>query len=172
MEYTKTRISKQEAAVRQLTAAIRLFFQQGDTFAVHTLAAAALQILLDLGKREGFVSPIRDPIRIRPERAKEWFRALARTENFLKHADRDPDDILEHDEELTAFHLFEAVAIAESLLKWDAPERLAFESWFMNAHPNVFKPEYAAPVQALAKDVGADLSNKALWYEWILLRSA
>lgn len=171
MTQSKIKVTKRDAAVRQLTAAIRLFFQQGDILAVHTLAAAALQVLLDLGKRAGFVSPIRDPIRIRPERMKEWLQALSKTENFLKHADRDPDDVLEFDPETTAFHIFEAVAIAQGLLKWDARERLAFESWFVNAHPNVFKADYASQVLALAKRAGADLGNKSLWYDWILLRS-
>ena len=41
-------VTRLEAAERQLRVAIRMFFERKDMIAVHTLAAAALQILDDL----------------------------------------------------------------------------------------------------------------------------
>lgn len=46
-------ISKIAAAQRQLDAAIRMFFQREDELAIHTVAAAAFQILRDITKRRG-----------------------------------------------------------------------------------------------------------------------
>jgi len=40
------KVSKIEAAERQLKAAIRLFFDETDMIVVHTLAAAATQVVL------------------------------------------------------------------------------------------------------------------------------
>ena len=46
-------ISKIAAAQRQLDAAIRMFFQREDELAIHTVAAAAFQILRDVTKQRG-----------------------------------------------------------------------------------------------------------------------
>ena len=46
-------ISKIAAAQRQLDAAIRMFFQREDELAIHTVAAAAFQILRDVTKGRG-----------------------------------------------------------------------------------------------------------------------
>lgn len=46
-------ISKLEAARRQLEAAIRLFFLNGDPVAIHTLTGAARGLLGDLSHAEG-----------------------------------------------------------------------------------------------------------------------
>lgn len=46
-------ISKIAAAQRQLDAAIRIFFQREDELAIHTVTAAAFQILQDLTKLRG-----------------------------------------------------------------------------------------------------------------------
>src|SRR5438045_7911123 len=47
------RITKLEAAVRQLRAAILLYFSNGDEVAIHTLAFAAHEILRQLAKARG-----------------------------------------------------------------------------------------------------------------------
>lgn len=46
-------ISKLAAAQRQLDAAIRMFFKREDELAIHTVAAAAFQILRDVTKQRG-----------------------------------------------------------------------------------------------------------------------
>jgi hypothetical protein len=48
MDSRKIKISKLDAARRQLDTAIRLYFMEGDPVSVHTLAAAAFEILKDL----------------------------------------------------------------------------------------------------------------------------
>jgi hypothetical protein len=53
MERRPEIITKLDAARRQLRTAVTLFFQHGDEVAVHTLTAAAHQILIDLLKPQG-----------------------------------------------------------------------------------------------------------------------
>lgn len=89
-------ITKEDAATRQLGEAVRLFFRYGDLLAIHTLASAALQLLVDLGEQRGVSTVVQRHDHIRPERLKEWLAAIVRTRNFLKHADRDSDDLLDY----------------------------------------------------------------------------
>ena len=85
-------ISKQEAASRQLDVAIRLFFRRCNVLAVFTLANAASVILCDLVQTR---NPNQDWNQIGAEAngmpLSDWFKALRRTPNFLKHARNDPD---------------------------------------------------------------------------------
>lgn len=76
------RITKIDAARRQLDAAIGLWLKEDDLAAVHTLAYAATTVLRDLGRH---AKPPIELINIGPY-------ALDRdAANFLKHADTDPD---------------------------------------------------------------------------------
>jgi hypothetical protein len=131
-------ITKEEAATRQLHQAIRLFFQSGDMLSVHTLAAASHRLLIDLGKSKGVESLARSSVKIRPEYHKEWLSALARTQNFLKHAERDQDKTYKYVEDETAFLLIDALDLASRLLKLESAEKQAF------VPPNQAEPFVAA----------------------------
>jgi hypothetical protein len=50
MDPGSVKVTKREAASRQLNQGIRLFFDRGDMLAVHTLTAAAFQLFADLGQ--------------------------------------------------------------------------------------------------------------------------
>lgn len=89
------KVSKTDAAKRQIETAIRFWFFSGDPVSVHTLAAAAHQILHDLGKKLGASTILRDVPGIHPERKRELRELMSRYENFFKHADRDPDALLD-----------------------------------------------------------------------------
>ena len=49
----KLRLTKLDAARRQLETAVRLYFHEGDPVSTHTLAAAAYNVLRALNKRQG-----------------------------------------------------------------------------------------------------------------------
>lgn len=85
-------ITKVQAAGRQIDAAIRMHFRQEDPLAVHTLAMAGFQVLRDLAQNRGLEHAVDSMIRPGKE-ARFWGAVNARA-NFLKHADRDPQDIL------------------------------------------------------------------------------
>jgi hypothetical protein len=76
---TPIKITKLEAARRQLVTAIRIYFADGDPISTHTLAAAAFEILDDLDNHGADSGTIFDRMEknIKPERLKE-FRELIR----------------------------------------------------------------------------------------------
>jgi hypothetical protein len=90
-ERFKKPISKMDAAARQLETAIDLYFSNGDSLSVHTLAHAAFRILFDLYphlQSDDFSKQIDAMIQT------EGWKPFSRTANFLKHADRDPHETL------------------------------------------------------------------------------
>ena len=81
---TKSEIDKFEAAQRQLDCAIRLWFVDEDSLAIHTLAYAACCLLRDM-----FESQKREVLS-----KFEVSQKFGEVPNFLKHADRDPEYVL------------------------------------------------------------------------------
>ena len=93
-------IDKFEAAQRQLDCAIRLWVADEDSLAIHTLAYAACCLLHDLlGNQKAEVL-----------RKFEGSQRFGEVPNFVKHADRDPDYILNARSKLSG-HLTLAFAI-------------------------------------------------------------
>lgn len=125
-------VSKFEAASRQLVAAIRLFFENGDSIAVHTLAAAAANILADLIEHKQGASwrtRARDDSGLSTKEVKavlhdEW--------NFFKHADRDPASVLHFNEAIASDLMFMATLDCGDLGKTTC-EMQAFQIWYMAA---------------------------------------
>jgi hypothetical protein len=124
-------ISKVEAADRQLRVAIRLFFERKDLLAVHTLAAAAQGILTDLARPKD-IKIIFD--RLDPDLR----RAYRLAQNFLKHADKDPEQQFAFFPEATKFHLFEAAVVHSILTQTMSPEVTGFLGWFLKTFPHWF----------------------------------
>ena len=85
------RITKLEVAVRQVKAAVRLFFREDDPVVIHTLIAAAHQILVDLGEIDNIDSVVKNTARLSQAEKRKFLAAVNYSFNFFKHADRDPD---------------------------------------------------------------------------------
>lgn len=91
MELTKT-----EVATRQLDAAIKIFFDAGDMVSTHTLAAASATVFADILKNRGVRSWRDRMIEGEPELSeKEVINILRSAQNFFKHADNDPDGLID-----------------------------------------------------------------------------
>lgn len=123
-------IGKLEAARRQLTVSIRLFFEEADPIVVHTLAAAAYQVLHDLSKAEKFIGLVKGNQNVRENKRRDWETKLNKPQNFLKHADHDPGGTFEFEAELTRFFLFDAVSLYVQLTNEPFPEGEVFLAWF------------------------------------------
>ncbi len=133
----KENITKIDAAKRQMNEAIRLFFERRDSISIHTLAAAAAQILADLCKAKGVFSPLRGADLIRKERRKEWLRALKASENFFKHARRDPDAMHEFNMGLTEGILFDAAQMYGALTGRHTYAAGVFQLWLFVKDPEI-----------------------------------
>ena len=81
-------LTKLDVARRQTDEAIRMFFEGRDTVSTHTIAAAASQVLADIGTNLGtFNGWTRNPDVVKPGYWKKWRDAMTKFERFFKHAD-------------------------------------------------------------------------------------
>jgi hypothetical protein len=126
------RISKLDAARRQLRTAITLWFTDGDPVAVHALAIAAYEILHTVSKK-------RDPNRrdllfdsdwIKDEHRRDWINLIKKNANFFKHADRDPDDITELDPSMNEWLIMFGVVARQLCGEGQSQEESDFMWWF------------------------------------------
>ncbi len=138
------RLTKADAAKRQLETAIQLWFHDGEPTSIHALAAAAHQILDDLGKIRGDRTMFRSAAYVRPEFRKEFIKRLTDSENFLKHADRDPESILELKPGITPFMIMDAVQTYEAQAGEVSPIMKTFRLWMLIQHPQAIRDEFRA----------------------------
>lgn len=103
-----------------------------------------------------------------PDLADDVVAAIRRYQNFLKHADRDPDDILDFDPSATEYLLLECALLYVEHVNSSpglTPGINAFQSWFMVHHPELMKrlPELEA-LADLAKRMGIDKLPRPEFY--------
>ena len=138
------RISKCDAAKRQLRTAIRIWFANGDPVAVHTLAFAAYEVLHSISvKRDPNRNPVLifDSLLIEEERRREWNQLMRKEANFFKHADRDGDLVIEFNPEVSLFFIFFAIIARDDCGEPDSDEESAFIVWLRLNRPKMFSEE-------------------------------
>jgi hypothetical protein len=130
------KVGKLDVARRQLIEAIWLFFHERDTIAIHTIITAAHTILEDLAILKGIES-IRHNSEIRQEKKPSWIKILNTTQNFFKHADKDPDGILDFNPELQRFFIRDAIQLYANLSPYSPfPEAILYCAWFSKKYPD------------------------------------
>jgi hypothetical protein len=85
------KVTKIEAAQRQLDMALALWFVEGDPIPIHTLAFAAHEILHVICRRQGKQGLMFDNPVIKPEHRKDFDKFIKTDANFFKHAKDDFD---------------------------------------------------------------------------------
>jgi hypothetical protein len=146
-EFPIERVTKLDAARRQLRTAIRLFFEEGDEVSIYTLTAASHEILRRLVEAKGGGSFMKDSDFIKPESKKEYIDFLNRPQNFFKHADRDPNGVLDFRPQGTDIWLLDCVMMQRALSTGPVlREFYLFEVWFNVEYPNLLKPEAVGPI--------------------------
>jgi len=129
------KISKLQAAERQLNCAIRMYFDEEDHLAVHTISRAAFRILYDIYptlKDDGYSRNVEAIIR------QMGWRKFNRGTNFLKHAINDDQDLLELPEIETQLGLGISGMLLYKLTGEISPEMRAFDAWMKVTHPDHF----------------------------------
>jgi hypothetical protein len=151
-------INKLQAAERQLDTAIRLFFENIDHLSSYTLAAASREITDDLCEKKthelfqqefarlGDALEVHLSFReemkiyIKEEYYKNAMKLFRKRQNFLKHADNDPDGEIDelNARELAFVLLFGAknFVLLEQRL---TPAMSVFLHWFGAAEPQILK---------------------------------
>ena len=132
----KIQCTKSEAAVRQIDTAIALLFSGGDPLAVRTLAGAAHGILADLAETQCSGSSWRTKlIEDSGLSTKSALQILNATQNYLKHADRDPSSSLSFDDEENSDLLFIASLECGGLGHQLSISMQAFQIWYLALYP-------------------------------------
>jgi hypothetical protein len=170
MDRTKIKISKLKAVRRQVETAIRIYFVNGDPVSVHALAAASLQILVDLDKKGPQTGTFWDLLKtqVKPEYVSEIINLFTEAENFLKHADRDSDKILEFPLAMPELFLWECVAKYPELTGETPLLMRAYRIWFTIHHSDILKPEIRAQVNFLGLSTDFPENDRARFFEYIL----
>ena len=137
------KLTKLEAARRQIETAVRLYFHGGDAISIHTLAAAGRNVVVNLCSHRGSTSPLMLDyminVFIKPEHHKTVLNAFRAPENFFKHSDRDPDGVISFNPESTDFLLLEAVDCYATLTGEIPASFAAFRMWWLIHHPDLMK---------------------------------
>lgn len=140
------KLTKIDSAKQQLETAVDLFFHNRDPVSTHTLTCAGYNILKDICDQKGLKHyTIKNLELIRPERQKEYVRIINEPENHFKHADKDPDKILEFNPQITEVILFDAINTYHNIIGGQLNSFLmgTFKMWFIMKYPELLKPEHA-----------------------------
>lgn len=153
-------ISKIDAATSQLETAIKLFFEGRDILSAYTLCCAAdgileglwqsmrHTILLQRGFNPNYPPPEQQSMKeiwddhLVPEFKKESIPRINATQNFLKHADKDPNSTHEFDPFNETSIRIMATCRNFSLITGNVtPAIKSFQSWSAAIHPNLLKKD-------------------------------
>ena len=134
MEVTCT---KAQAATRQLDEAIVLLFADHDPLAIRTLAAAAHGILADLVEHRLPTGSWRAKVvQDSGLSNKGALAVLNSAQNYLKHADRDPNAKLSFDDEENDHIIFVATLECGELRYPLSFNMQAFQIWYLASYPD------------------------------------
>lgn len=154
---TKICVTKVEAAQRQIDMAIRLLFNNEDPVGIHSIAAAGFRILRDLAGKDNTQTWQMLIQCIRPEMRQRFFgnEVMNKLANFLKHADRDPNDIIDDvDEIINDGIIFLSCILYDDLsYKW-TPEMRTFIIWYSGLYPDHIRNDlpWSAELETIAKE--------------------
>jgi hypothetical protein len=153
------RISKLDAALRQLRTAISLWFNEEDPVSVHTLAYAAYEIIHTISKK-------RDPNReallfdspfVKDEKRSEANKAIKSHANFFKHGDRDGEAVVEFNPELSQWFILYGIRGRELCGEQIALREQVFLWWLYLHNPEILTESGR---QAIAEAIPLDASER------------
>jgi|GEM_PF-1187195 len=134
------KVTKLDAAKREINAAIRMFFIEEDPIAIHAVVAGGLQVISDLASKEGVSVGIESILDTIIEERRSEFRELMRhPQNFLKHAARENDEteVLEFNVESVEMFLILASQAFHTFTGRHTPETRVFTNWFLINNPGI-----------------------------------
>jgi hypothetical protein len=134
-------VTKLDVARRQTIEAIKLFFEERDPVAVHTITAAAHQVLTDVARHRNLQSIIKDRGGLKSEALRRHINNVNLAYNFFKHADRDPEGRININPlpEITEDLLMDAVYMLQALCPPLSAEGMIFWTWFVSKRKEDFE---------------------------------
>jgi hypothetical protein len=128
-------ITKIEAARRQLITSIRLLFEDADSISVYTLAHGSWEVLDALCKHEGRLR-FREQMASATGKGEKAIKEIANLgKNFFKHADSDPEGVLEDFSDDLNDHVLLAATMDYGMLATTKPMEVQFYPlWYFGVH--------------------------------------
>lgn len=163
---SKIHVPKLDAALGQLDTAIDLWFHDGDEISIHTLASASNEVIVGICKSRGIEDVVSEAIKraIKPEYVKPFIKAVRKPFNFSKHADTDPDDILEFSPFLSLMFMFATTGNLQRLGETLSDPAVILWEWISLHHPDWIPPSgqqtFAERIPIKARPVIASLSRR------------
>jgi len=146
-EVKKHRVSKLDAAKRQLDCAIGLWFEEKDEISTHTLVGAAYQIIHDLNKKRGGKDLLFDADFIKDEYRKEVREFMRKDFMFFKHADHDPDGVTEFVPVGTLLFILCGIQTLRNMGERMSDIQSIFAAWMLFNKPEWVSPQHLAAVR-------------------------
>ena len=142
------RITKIQAAQRQIDFGIRMLFRNEDPVAIHTVVMAGFRVLRDLTKRRGLKEPIESILK--PGKEKEFWGGISNFSNFCKHADRDPNNnSISFREDANDSALIIATMYYRHLGCQLTNEMQLLWAWYVSLHPDILSEEAPGAMRVL-----------------------
>lgn len=159
--------TKSEAAARQLDSAICLFFTDHDPLAIRTLVSAAHGIFSDLVEKKKPGNSWRSRlIEDSGLSEKEAIAIINSAQNYLKHADRDPESELSFDEIENDYLIFFATIECGELGYPLSIDMQAYQIWYLAAYPGKLgdKTELVSKAKSAFPNIESLQREKQLMY--------
>jgi hypothetical protein len=137
-------LDKQEATRHLIHAAIRMFSEEEDPFAIHVLIHAAENVLIDVAKKSGKQLRVDWESYIKKEYQGAFFTKYREIYNFLKHADRDFGTDMPVKDIMTSnvMTLFICISNYAALFGGWTNHMLRFQSFVFVLRPEVIGPDF------------------------------
>lgn len=137
MPHPTIRTTKLDAARRQLATAIELWFNEGDPVSIHTLSAAAYEILHVISKKRDSSRRdlLFDTLAVKDEYLDDWNRRIKQPANSFKHAMK--EEAIEFDPEISVVFILFAVLAVELCGEAHNEAEVAFIFWFQFHRPEL-----------------------------------
>jgi hypothetical protein len=128
-------ITKPDVAEREIIAAVQLLFDGGDPIPIYALANSAREISATLREKRGSKGVV-DWVQVdHPHMTREAiYRAASKHAAFFKHADKDPDGVLENFDATDADAVLHMACTDFKSLRRLPIEGDAFDHWFLGVH--------------------------------------
>ncbi|HKJ05709.1 MAG TPA: hypothetical protein VJ974_08940 [Geopsychrobacteraceae bacterium] len=160
-QVTTIKVNKIEAAQRQIDAAIRLLFDSEDPIAIHTLTMAGFRILRDIAEKQKCPITMLFKSFIQPGMEGKFWGSLQTLANFLKHAKKDPEGIIENiQEEVNDSIILLASLYYQGLGYQFTPEMLALIGWYSAIHPDFIRDDAFQNILKKLESLQDNLSGK------------
>lgn len=168
MTLDKFKLTKLEAARRQLRTAIRLWFADEDPVSIYSLAYAAHEVIHTLHKKRGGTHGyVFDSPAFTQKGQDAITRGVKKWGNFLKHANNDPDGEIEFNPHFAELMMLGSVTTLHTLTNEFGTEESGLHSWVL-AHSDPSAYQADSENEKIFEWIRRDFPDKkAFWLCWV-----